>query len=117
LGNTQHALGTVFGVWVSWATLALATWTWLTFKLNIFQQPGLLRIEHRVSPVQRRWKAKSSITRLQGGFHANPFRVLAEDLLRNARDLLTGMFPSFASKEDFSTSAATQPLTIDPENS
>jgi len=102
---------------MGWATLPLATWTWLTFKLNIFQQPGLLRIEHRVSPVQRRWKAKSSIMRLQGGFHANPLRVLAEDLSRNARDLLTGMFPRFASKEDFSTSAATQPLTIDPENS
>jgi len=45
-----------------------------------------------------------------------PFRVLAEDLSRNARDLLTGMFPRLASKEEFSTSAATQPLTIDPEN-
>ena len=102
---------------IGWATLPLATWTWLTSKLNIFQQPGLLRIEHRVPPLQRRWQAKSSVMRLQGGFHAKPFRVLAEDLSRNASDLLTEIFPSFASKEDFSTSAATQPLTIDPGNS
>jgi len=54
--------------------------------------------------------------RLQGGFHANPLRVLAEDLSRNARDLLTGVFPrSSASSEELSTSAATQPLTIDPD--
>jgi len=52
----------------------------------------------------------SSVMRLQGGFHANPLRVLTEDLSRNARDLLTEISPSFASKEDFSTSAATQPL-------
>jgi hypothetical protein len=99
-----------------WATLTLATWTWLTFKLNIFQQPGLLRIEHRVSPAQRRWKAQSSVMRLQGGFHAAPLRVLAEDLSRNARDLLTGIFPrSSATSEEVSTSAATQPLPIDPK--
>jgi len=94
---------------MGWATLPLATWTWLTFKLNIFQQPGLLRIEHRVSPVQRRWKAKSSVMRLQGGFHADPLRVLAEDLSRNVSDLLTGVFPpSSASSEELSTSAAEQ---------
>jgi hypothetical protein len=100
---------------MGWATLPLATWTWLAFRLNIFQQPGLLRIEHRVPPLQRRWKAQSSVMRLQGGFHAKPLRVLAEDLSRNARDLLTGVFPrSSASSEELSTSAATQPLTIDP---
>ncbi len=100
---------------MGWAMLPLATWTWLTSKLNIFQQPGLLRIEHRVSPAQRRWKAQSSVMRLQGGFHAAPLRVLAEDLSRNARDLLTGIFPrSSASGEEVSTSAATQPLPIDP---
>jgi haloalkane dehalogenase len=97
-----------------WATLPLATWTWLSGKLNVFQQPGLLRIEHRMSPAQGRWHAKSSVMRLQGGFHAKPFRVLAEDLSRNTRDLLTGILPRFASKKEFSTSAATQPLTIDP---
>ena len=97
-----------------WATLPLAAWTWLSAKLHVFQQPGLLRREHRMSPRQRRWQAKSSVMRLQGGFHAKPFRVLAENLSRNTRDLLTGMFPRFASKEEFSTSAATQPLTIDP---
>ena len=95
------------------ATLPLATWTWLSGKLNVFQQPGLLRIEHRVSPAQSHWHAKSSVMRLQGGFHAKPFRVLAEDLARHARDLLTGMFPRLASRENFSTSAATRPLTID----
>ena len=83
-----------------WATLPLAAWTWLSAKLNIFQQPGLLRMEHRMSPQQHRWQAK-------------PFRVLAEDLSHHARDLLTGMLPGFASKEDFSTSPATQALTID----
>ena len=101
---------------MGWATLPLATWTWLTVKLNIFQQPGLLRIEHRVPPAQRRWKAKSSVMRLQGGFQANPLRVLAEDLSRNARNLLTGVFPgSSDSSEELSTSAATQPLTTDPD--
>jgi haloalkane dehalogenase len=96
-----------------WATLPLAAWTWLSAKLHIFQQPGLLRMEHRMSPRQHRRQAKTSVMRLQGGFHAKPFRVLAEDLSRHARDLLTGMLPGFASKEDFSTSPATQQLTID----
>jgi hypothetical protein len=30
-----------------WATLPLSAWTWLTEKLDLFQQPRLLRIEHR----------------------------------------------------------------------
>ncbi len=97
-----------------WATLPLATWTWLTCKLNIFQQPGLLRIEHRVPPAQRRWKAQSSVMRLQGGFHVNPFRVLAEDLSNNVRDLFANVWPkSFDSNQELSTTAATRPLTLD----
>jgi hypothetical protein len=30
-----------------WATLPLSAWTWLTEELDLFQQPRLLRIEHR----------------------------------------------------------------------
>jgi hypothetical protein len=30
-----------------WGTVPLAIWTWITEKLGIFQQPRLLRIEHR----------------------------------------------------------------------
>jgi hypothetical protein len=39
-----------------WATVPLTTWTWLTEKVNLFQQPRLLRIEHRmnVSPCDHR---------------------------------------------------------------
>jgi haloalkane dehalogenase len=32
-----------------WATVPLAVWTWLTARLNVFQQPELLRIEHRLT--------------------------------------------------------------------
>jgi hypothetical protein len=32
-----------------WATIPLAIWTWLTTQLNIFQQPKLIRIEHRLA--------------------------------------------------------------------
>jgi len=31
----------------SWATMPLSLWTWLTGTLGLFQQPRLLRIEHR----------------------------------------------------------------------
>ena len=31
-----------------WGTLPLSGWTWLTGKLGLFQQPRLLRIEHRL---------------------------------------------------------------------
>jgi hypothetical protein len=102
---------------MGWATLPLATWTWLTSKLRIFQQPALLRIEHRVPPAHHRWKTKSTVMRLQGGFHAKPLQVLAEDLARNTRDLLAFVFPkSFGYNEEFSTRAATQPLAIDQDN-
>jgi hypothetical protein len=32
-----------------WATVPLTTWTWLTEKVSLFQQPRLLRIEHRMN--------------------------------------------------------------------
>jgi hypothetical protein len=32
-----------------WATIPLSVWTWTAAKLDILQQPKLLRIEHRVS--------------------------------------------------------------------
>ncbi len=35
------------------ATIPLAGWTWLTKKLNIAQQPKLLRIEHSATPAHR----------------------------------------------------------------
>lgn len=101
-----------------WGALLLVTWTWLISKLHIFQQPALLRIEHRVPPAHRRWATKSTVMRLQGGFQAQPLRVLAEDLARNIRDLLAWVFPkSFDDDEEFSTSAATQPVAIDPDHS
>jgi hypothetical protein len=31
-----------------WATIPLSLWTWITAKLRIFQQPRLLRVEHRL---------------------------------------------------------------------
>ena len=39
----------LFGI----ATIPLAGWTWLTSKLNISQQPKLLRIEHPATPSYR----------------------------------------------------------------
>jgi hypothetical protein len=35
------------------ATIPLAGWTWLTTKLNILQQPQLLRIEYPATPVYK----------------------------------------------------------------
>jgi haloalkane dehalogenase len=68
----------------------LALWTSFANRLRVFQQPGLLRIEHRSrTEVQR----QVSVTRLQGGFHANPIVALAEDLNQNVRDLWTHVFP------------------------
>jgi hypothetical protein len=32
-----------------WTTVPLTTWTWLTEKVSLFQQPRLLRIEHRMN--------------------------------------------------------------------
>ena len=84
----------------------LAIWTALANRLRIFQQPGLLRIEHRLEiPSQR----EIPIFRLQGGFHANPFAVLAEDLSQNARNLWTHAFGRRGRfGEEFSANAVTR---------
>jgi hypothetical protein len=49
LKNIEQELGPVtpkerlFG----WATLPFTAWTWLAERFDVFQQPRLLRIEHR----------------------------------------------------------------------
>lgn len=55
----------------------LAVWTWLMLRLGLFQQPALLRVEHRSAVMETR----QEITRIQGGFQASPVRALAEDLV------------------------------------
>jgi hypothetical protein len=61
----------------------LAALSWALLRLKIFQQPALLRVEHRVPDRQphRVWTS-----RMQGGFQANPLAVLAEDAVRNTKD-------------------------------
>ena len=84
----------------------LAVWTWMVNGLRIFQQPGLLRLEHRTTG---RVTKEAPIFRLQGGFHANPIAALTEDLNRNARDLLAYVFShDRAAAEEFSAAAVTR---------
>jgi len=46
-----------------WATLPLSLWTWLAAKLDIFQQPKLLRIEHRLAKrIQAKAQSDKSIS-------------------------------------------------------
>ena len=86
----------------------LALWTASVNRLRIFQQPGLLRVEHRTGRTDRATK-EAPIFRLQGGFHANPIAALTEDLNRNARDLLAYVFSyDRDSVEEFSAAAATR---------
>ncbi|MCW5830576.1 MAG: hypothetical protein KIT79_14815 [Deltaproteobacteria bacterium] len=55
----------------------LAVWTWIALRLGIFQQPALLRLEHRMDqPAEK----AQPVTRIQGGFQASPASVLAEDI-------------------------------------
>ncbi len=54
----------------------LAVWTWLMLRFGFFQQPALLRMEHRSDVAGKR----PEVTRIQGGFQASPGSVLAEDL-------------------------------------
>ncbi len=91
----------------AFATPILAAWTWAAEKLNIFQQPGLLRVEYAGGKPAHFKRPTSSITRLQGGFHARPWRVFAEDMGRNTRCIFRKVFPSHQ-KETLSTSAATR---------
>jgi len=84
----------------------LAIWTSLANRLRVFQQPGLLRIEHRSRTVVKR---QVSVMRLQGGFQANPIAALAEDLNQNVRDLWTHVFPKRDRfEEEFLASAVTR---------
>ncbi|MFQ5915128.1 MAG: B12-binding domain-containing radical SAM protein [Nitrospinota bacterium] len=96
------------------ASPLLAVWTGLAGKLRIFQQPGLLRIERR---IKARRHHENPITRLQGGFHARPLAVLAEDLSRNMRDLWAYVFPKRGRLgEEFSASAVTRLPVVNPKD-
>jgi hypothetical protein len=44
-----------------WATIPLAVWTWLTARLNIFQQPKLLRLEHRMVSAEKKKRENVSL--------------------------------------------------------
>ena len=54
----------------------MAGWTWLSERLHVLQQPALLRVEYRMQPANR-WA--TAVSRIQGGFHANPLAALRED--------------------------------------
>jgi hypothetical protein len=52
------------------STIPLSLWTWLTAKLNILQQPKLLRTEHRLKPSyrsERKLQPSSSVPILNTG--------------------------------------------------
>jgi radical SAM superfamily enzyme YgiQ (UPF0313 family) len=74
---------------MSAGAMVMAGWTWLSEKLNIYQQPALLRVEYGMDPVNRR---ATAVNRIQGGFYANPLAVLAEDLAGNARLLASRLW-------------------------
>ena len=44
-----------------WATIPLALWTRLTTGLTIFQQPKLLRLEHRMAPAEKETRETVSL--------------------------------------------------------
>ena len=90
----------------------LAVWTGLANRLRLFQQPALLRVEHRSAGHAR---GESPVVRLQGGFHANVIRVLAEDAGQNARDLWSRFFRETRPEDVFSTDAVTR-LPLDKDS-
>jgi hypothetical protein len=45
--ETEMGLVTTKERLFGWATVPFSAWTWLAERLNLFQQPRLLRIEHR----------------------------------------------------------------------
>jgi hypothetical protein len=55
------------------------------------------------------------VVRLQGGFHANVIRVLAEDAGQNARDLWSRFFRETRPEDVFSTDAVTR-LPLDKDS-
>ena len=90
----------------------LAIWTWLVMTLRIFQEPGLLRICYRLPDGSPKL---ASVFRLQGGFHARPFRVLWEDLTRHLKRLVFRLVPAwFIKRDSFSAVAVTRPATGGP---
>lgn len=82
--------------------LAFACWTWLTRTLGIFQQPALLRIEHRTqaAPVPA-----PRVSRLQGGIHANLFAVMKEDMTNKVKTCFRRVIPK---KDRFTASSITR---------
>jgi haloalkane dehalogenase len=84
------------------ASPILAVWTALSSRLRLFQQPALLRIEHRTGRGAR----PVPVVRLQGGFHGNVLEAVAEDAAANAKDIWRRFFP----REDdlFPTDAVTR---------
>ena len=93
-----------------WGISVLAAWTSFTRRVGIFQQPALLRIEHRTGTQAR---PAIPVSRLQGGIHANPLLALSEDLMDKASLIAGRILPRFSRKEDdFSAAAATTaPMT------
>ncbi len=88
------------------ASPVLALWTSVANRLRIFQQPGLLRVEHRTGEQAPQ---EVPIFRLQGGFHANPFAALAEDMNRKMHNLRTLVFPRIrSSAKGFSAAPITR---------
>ncbi len=60
---------------------------------GVFQQPGLLRTEHRTSTAANSGHTANAL-RLQGGLRAQPLRVLAEDLAELARRAMERLRPT-----------------------
>ena len=81
---------------MSAGAFAMAGWTWLSEKLNVHQQPALLRVEYRMNPANL-WA--TAVSRLQGGFHANPFAALREDIFTTARLTAARIISWFKSPE------------------
>ena len=111
LRDVRREVGTLTALeWVKClGSPVLAVWTTMVNRLRIFQQPGLLRVEHRPEGTAGRVPKEEPIFRLQGGFHANPVAALTEDLNRNTRDLLKYVFShSRRSAEEFSAAAVTR---------
>ncbi len=60
--------------------------------LNLMQQPGLLRTEHRTASAEATQHTRHTV-RLQGGLFAGPARGLLEDLAENGRRALARVLP------------------------
>jgi hypothetical protein len=83
---------------------ALAIWTGIANRLGLFQQPALLRVEHRTASARQ----ETSVTRLQGGFHANALHALAEDAGRIGERLWARTVKRPRPEESFRTDAVTR---------